>query len=92
MKKQKEDKLKQLRERINLIDEKIIELLKERLRIADKIIKFKIKKGLNLTDKKREKEIIESLVRKVKNPILKKYLPQIYKIIFKISKEKYKKK
>ncbi len=82
--------IKKFRKQIDLIDKKILSLLEKRIKIAQEIIKIKIKKGLKITDKKREKEIIENLIRKTKNNILKKYLPAIYKLIFKISKEKFK--
>jgi chorismate mutase len=83
------NKLFGLRKKIDLIDKKILRLLEQRVQIAEKIIKIKIENGLSITDRKRENEIIENLIRQTKNKILKKYLPQIYKIIFKISKEKY---
>jgi chorismate mutase len=82
----KEDKISELRKRIDLLDRIILRLLEERLRLAKKIIKTKIKRGLEITDRKREKEIIENLKKATKNKILKKYLSQIYKIVFKISK------
>jgi len=88
---EKEDKLKKLRKEIDLVDRKIVNLLEQRFKIVDKIMKFKIKKGLNLTDKKREREIIENLLKITKNESLKRCLYNIYKHIFKASKEKYKK-
>lgn len=91
MKVEKENELKKLRKEIDKIDKKIVKLLEERLKIAEKIMKLKVKKGLNLTDKKREREIIENLTKKTNDLLLKKYLSQIYRIIFKISKEKHKK-
>ncbi|MFZ8848293.1 MAG: chorismate mutase [Minisyncoccia bacterium] len=91
MKVEKENELKKLRKEIDKIDKKIVKLLEERLKIAEKIMKLKVKKGLNLTDKKREREIIENLTKQTNDLLLKKYLSQIYRIIFKISKEKHKK-
>ena len=91
MKVEKENELKKLRKEIDKIDKKIVKLLEKRLKIAEKIMKLKVKKGLNLTDKKREREIIENLTKQTNDLLLKKYLSQIYRIIFKISKEKHKK-
>jgi chorismate mutase len=82
----KKDQLFDLRRKIDSIDKKILRLLEKRVEIAKKIIKTKIKRGLEITDRKREKEIIENLKKATKNKILKKYLSQIYKIVFKISK------
>jgi chorismate mutase len=85
----KNNKWLHLRRKIDLIDRKILDLLDQRRRIAEKIIKMKIKSGLKVTDRKRENEIIKNLMKRTKNKILRKYVPSIYKIIFKISKEKY---
>jgi len=87
----KNNKWLHLRRKIDLIDRKILDLLDQRRQIAEKIIKMKIKSGLKVTDRKRENEIIKSLMKRTKSKILRKYLPSIYKIIFKISKERYSK-
>jgi len=81
-----EDKISELRKRIDSVDRTILRLLEERLKIAREIMKIKIKKGLKITDRKRESEILKNLTKKTKNEILKKYLFQIYRIIFKMSK------
>jgi chorismate mutase/prephenate dehydratase len=85
----KNNKWLHLRRKIDLIDRKILDLLDQRRRIAEKIIKMKIKSGLKVTDRKRENEIIKNLMKRNRNKTLRKYIPSIYKIIFKISKEKY---
>jgi chorismate mutase len=87
----KNNKWLHLRRKIDLIDRRILDLLDQRRQIAEKIIKMKIKSGLKVIDRKRENEIIRNLMKRTKNKILRKYLPSIYKIIFKISKEKYSK-
>jgi chorismate mutase/prephenate dehydratase len=87
----KNNKWLNLRRKIDLIDRKILNLLEQRRQIAERIIKMKIKNGLKVTDRKRENEIIKNLIKRTKNKTLRKYLPQIYKIVFKISKEKYSK-
>jgi chorismate mutase len=87
----KNNKWLHLRRKIDLIDRKILNLLNQRRRIAEKIIKMKIKSGLKVTDRKREGEVIKNLMKRTRNKTLRKYLPSIYKIIFKISKEKYSK-
>jgi chorismate mutase len=81
-----EDRISELRKRIDSVDRTILRLLEERLKIAREIMKIKIKKGLKITDRKRESEILKNLTKKTKNEILKKYLFQIYRIIFKMSK------
>jgi len=85
----KNNKWLHLRRKIDLIDRKILDLLDQRRQIAEKIIKMKIKSGLKVTDRKRENEIVKNLMKRSRNKTLRKYIPSIYKIIFKISKEKY---
>lgn len=71
--------LNKLREEIDLIDAKIIELLKIRISLACKTEKFKKK----IYDRKREKEILI----KIKDPLIQ----EIYKTIFKAIKRKIRK-
>jgi shikimate dehydrogenase len=63
--------LEQIRNEINKIDEKIVELLKKRFSLALRTKKWKKK----FRDKKRESEILQ----KIKSP----YLRDVYKSIFK---------
>ena len=83
----KNNELLDLRRKIDSIDKNILCLLEKRIQIAKEIKKIKIKRGLCITDRKREREILENLKRQTKDKNLKKYLPKIYRIIFKISKE-----
>jgi chorismate mutase len=71
--------LEKFRKEIDFIDSKIIKLLEKRLKVVSKIKPFKKK----LTDKKREREILE----KITSP----YIQNIYKSIFKASKQIFKK-
>ena len=66
-----------LREKIDQIDDQVIPLLEERLKLAKEIKKFK-KKG-KIFDPKRESQILS----KIKSH----YIQDIYKTIFKNSKE-----
>ena len=67
--------LKELRDQIDILDNKIIKLLEQRLKLAAETKKYKTKP----TDRKREKEILE----KTNNL----YIRDIYKTIFKNSKK-----
>lgn len=72
------------RKKINNIDSKILKLLKERFEVSKKIGEIKKKKGIKVLDKKREKEIILDLVEK--SSLDKKFIKQLYFIIFKESR------
>lgn len=78
-----------LRREIDKIDKKLIRVLEKRIRLSQKIIKRKIELGLPITDIKREKEILENLKNIAKDQAVKDSIPQIYELIFKISKEKF---
>ncbi len=76
-------KLKKIRNQIDRIDNKIIDLLEKRLSLALKTSAFKT----NPKDKKREREIITRLInrRKKRNYIRPLLIKQIYSLIFRES-------
>ncbi|BCX15702.1 MAG: hypothetical protein KatS3mg097_594 [Candidatus Parcubacteria bacterium] len=77
----------QKRKIIDKLDATIIKLLNHRLRIAQYIVNLKRKYGLPITSSQREKQIINKLQKISKNKDLKKEIPKIYKIIFRLSKK-----
>ena len=80
------NKIKELREKINSIDNRIIKLLEERFLIAKEIGQIKFNSNNKILDAKREREIIDNLNIKTKI-ISKESLSVIYKNIFKVSRE-----
>ena len=78
--------LKKLRNEIDKIDRKIIKLLEKRILIAKNIGFLKEKKKLPLTDIKREEEILNKLKILTNDILLKESIPEIYQIIFNLSK------
>lgn len=62
--KMSDKKLGDLREEIDQVDQKLIDILAQRLEIADQILKIKEETGKKIRDKKRELEVIER-VRKL---------------------------
>lgn len=90
MKKEKLKKIKKLRKFIDSIDRKIIDFLDKRIKTALTILEIKAETGLSLRQQKREREIINNLIKASKNKILKEYLPTLYEIIFSMGKEFYK--
>ncbi len=53
--------LKELREKIDEIDEKIVALYEERMKISEKVAEYKIANGMEVLDKEREKEKIRKV-------------------------------
>ena len=80
------NKIKEFREKINSIDNRIIKLLEERFLIAKEIGQIKFNSNNKILDAKREREIIDNLNIKTKI-ISKESLSLIYKNIFKVSRE-----
>ena len=81
-----ENKIRELRDKIDSLDDKIVELLEKRSLISKKIGKIKQSTGKKVLDSQREKEIIDRLALKTK--IFNKVsLHLIFKNIFKISRK-----
>ena len=81
-----ENKIRDLRDKIDSLDDKIVELLEKRSLISKNIGEIKQCTGKEVLDSQREKEIIDRLSLKTK--ILNKVsLHLIFKNIFKISRK-----
>ena len=79
-------KIKELREKINSLDDRIIKLLEERFLVSKEIGKIKFNSERTIFDKNREREIINRLDINSKI-ISKESIDMIYQNIFKISRE-----
>lgn len=53
------ERIHELRERIDEIDEEILELLDKRAKVAKEIGEIKREKGISITDNEREKEVLK---------------------------------
>ena len=82
------EEINNLRQKINEIDSRIIELLKERLDIVKTIGKHKRDNNIPIVDLKREKEIIEKIVEKTKEQGIKdiEEIKAIYRSIISVSR------
>lgn len=79
------DKLEELRNTIDSIDESIAKLLSERFSTAEKIGYLKKESGIEITDQTREKEVIEN----AKSAVADKYkdsTENVFKMIINESK------
>ena len=80
-------RIKKLRERIDEIDEEIIQLLKKRMGISNEVGKLKEELHIPVEDKKREKEIIDRLTKKAGKNLSEEQLIRIFTSVFKSSKQ-----
>ena len=80
------NKIKELREKINSLDDRIIKLLEERFSVSKEIGKIKFNSESTILDKRREREIINRLDMNTKI-ISKESVDMIYQNIFKVSRE-----
>ena len=80
------NKIEELREKINSLDDRIIKLLEERFLVSKEIGKIKFNSERTILDKNREREIINRLDINSKI-ISKESVDMIYQNIFKISRE-----
>ncbi len=77
--------LDELRNKIDAVDDKIIELYKERMEICKNVGIVKAKENKNVLNAGREKEIIYRLSSKVDDE-LKLYVKELYEVMFSTSK------
>ena len=76
----------ELRESINEIDKKLIDLIKERMEISVKIGKYKSEDNLSILNNNREKEVIENLKNYNDNKLDNKFIERVWLQIMGYSK------
>lgn len=59
--------LSELREEINYVDDKLIELFEKRMNISIEIAKYKNKNNLKICNTAREIEVLEKNLKKIRN-------------------------
>ena len=79
--------LGEIRNRIDHIDRKLVELIEERLEIVKEVALYKKENGMKIFDRKREEEVINKNLSNVKSEELKHYIESIFKDIMDSSKE-----
>lgn len=70
--------LDELREQLDVIDNKIVELYESRMMICEKVGDYKIDTGKKVFDKQREKEKLGKVTRRVKDEFMKKGLTELF--------------
>ena len=79
--------LGKIREKIDKLDSQLVELLEERLEIVQEVAQFKKQTGKRIFDEKREKEVVQKNLKRVKNKELDHYIELILKDIMDSSKK-----
>lgn len=78
--------LNKIRKQIDKVDTKIIKAFQKRMSIVDEVTKYKILNDMEVLDAKREQSVIDNAAKKVKDPLIKSYVPSLYSTIMDISR------
>jgi chorismate mutase/prephenate dehydratase len=73
--------LEKLRQDIDKLDSKIVELLNERARLSLEILKEKQKSNLPIHNQKREQQVIQNAIRQNEGPLTSEQIKIIFQII-----------
>jgi chorismate mutase len=84
---QLQERLKEKRKRIDLIDRKLLGLLNRRLRLALDIGKTKGELGAKIYDPERERDLLKMLVSENKGPLREGDLKKIFTMIVKVCRK-----
>ena len=88
-----EKEIEKLRNKINNIDSRIISSLRERFSVVRRVGKYKKSRGLKIKDMKREKEVINRVIKKASEQGIKDLdeIKSIFRSIMKSSRDIQKK-
>jgi len=75
----KDAELAELRKKIDIVDNQILELVEDRLELADKVAQVKKKKSMPLRDLAREEEVIRNKCEKTDLP--EEFVRKLYRLI-----------
>ncbi|HEX2742536.1 MAG TPA: chorismate mutase [Rubrobacter sp.] len=76
-----QQKVRELRERVDEVDSELIRALSERARIVQEIMVLKAEAGAPVYDPKREEEILRSVVERNPGPIYDSSMRDIFELI-----------
>jgi chorismate mutase len=76
-----QEKVRELRERVDEVDRELIEALSERARIVQEIMALKTEAGAPVYDPRREEEILRSVVERNPGPIYDSSMRDIFELI-----------
>jgi chorismate mutase len=76
-----QDKVRELRERVDEVDQELILALSERARIVQEIMDLKSEAGTSIYDPRREEEILRRVVERNPGPIYDSSMRDIFELI-----------
>ena len=76
-----QEKVRELRARVDEVDRELIEALSERARIVQEIMALKAGAGAPVYDPRREEEILQSVVERNPGPIYDSSMRDIFELI-----------
>ena len=76
-----QEKVRELRERVDEVDRTLIDALSERARIVQEIMVLKVEAGAPVYDPRREEEILQRVVEQNPGPIYDSSMRDIFEII-----------
>jgi chorismate mutase len=76
-----QEKVRELRERVDQVDRELIRALNERARIVQEIMALKTGAGAPVYDPKREEEILQRVVEQNEGPIYDSSMRDIFELI-----------
>ena len=76
-----QERVRELRERVDLVDRELIRALNERARIVQEIMALKAETGAPVYDPRREEEILQRVVEQNEGPIYDSSMRDIFELI-----------
>jgi chorismate mutase len=76
-----QERVRELRERVDEVDRELIRALNERARIVQEIMALKAERGAPVYDPKREEEILRRVVEQNEGPIYDSSMRDIFELI-----------
>ena len=76
-----QERVRELRERVDLVDRELIRALNERARIVQEIMALKAETGAPVYDPRREEEILQRVVEQNEGPIYDSSMRDIFEMI-----------
>ena len=81
------DKLLELRDKLDVIDEQIVELYEKRMAICEEVGNIKIDAGRKIFDKQREKEKLAAVTANAKDEFYKKGISELFEQLMSMSRK-----
>ncbi len=78
--------LEEFRQQIDAVDSRLVEDFKERMQISAKIGEYKREHGIPVVDPKRERDVLNKIVKMADEPMLSSYYRVLYSLLFELSR------